>query len=1077
MDRVKQTLLDFSQPIDVPTLDAVVRVMMEGSGKEHAEVNSILTAFKQHPEAWMRVDRILELSQYEFTRFFGLQVLEEAIATRWNVMPREQCEGIKGYIVSMIIKISAEEAEAARQRLFLLKLDKVLVQILKHEWPQNWPTFISDIVGASKTNESLCENNMRILQLLSEDVFDYSATEMTQAKARRLKDTMCDEFVKLFDLCVFVLEMSSKVSLVSATLDTLLRFLNWIPLGYIFETNIIETLVCTFLKVSMFRNIALKCLTEIASLQIGGQYEEKFVAMFTSSIEVIKGLLGHDTNIREAYRVGSDDDQLFVHNLSLYLTAFLKEHSKTIEAGQTPLRELLLLAHSYLVSISEVDDTETFKICLEYWIWLTSGLYNEQPYTMSTVTAHQMYAMPRSSGMGGTPRRRDFYAGILSRVRLVMISKMAKPEEVLVVENEQGEVVREHMKDTDAITMYKNMRECLVYLTHLDYLDTEKLMTKKLERQVDDSEWSWKNLNTLCWAIGSISGAMAEEDEKRFLVNVIKDLLGLCEKKRGKDNKAVIASNIMYIVGQYPRFLRAHWKFLKTVINKLFEFMHETHDGVQDMACDTFIKIAQKCRRHFVTVQVGEVCPFVEEIITTMPTIVCDLQPLQIHTFYEAVGHMIGAQSDALLRERWIEQFMHMPNQIWESIVDDARNNPSVLENLDRVRQLSNILKINIRACTSIGHAFVSQLARIYYDMLNVYKCVSEIVSMAISSHGETATRMPICKAIFGVKKDTLKLIETWVTRSEDPAVVMEKFLPPLFDAVLNDYQRNIPQAREPEVLFVLASIINKLKNHITPNVPMIFNAVFGCTLDMINKDFEVFPEHRTNFFLLLEALTRNCFAAFFMIPPDQFKLVIDSIVWAFRHTMRNVAETGLVVLYELLQNVNQGDVTIAQMFFQTYLLQVMQHMFAVLTDMQHKAGFKMHATILAHCFYLVESGRVTVPLYDSILPRLPSISNSQYLRDFVARLLSGAFPHLTPIQIEASVNGMAQLCQDLPSFKKHLRDFLVQIKEFAGQDNRDLFLEETENDRNREIEEKRKAQLAIPGLLNPFDRPEEMAD
>lgn len=78
----------------------------------------------------------------------------------------------------------------------------------------------------------------------------------------------------------------------------------------------------------------------------------------------------------------------------------------------------------------------------------------------------------------------------------------------------------------------------------------------------------------MCWAIGSISGAMHEEDEKRFLVTVIKDLLGLCEQKKGKDNKAIIASNIMYVVGQYPRFLRAHWKFLKTVVNKLFEFMH-----------------------------------------------------------------------------------------------------------------------------------------------------------------------------------------------------------------------------------------------------------------------------------------------------------------------------------------------------------------------------------------------------------------------------------------------------------------------------------------------------------------------
>ena len=36
-------------------------------------------------------------------------------------------------------------------------------------------------------------------------------------------------------------------------------------------------------------------------------------------------------------------------------------------------------------------------------------------------------------------------------------------------------------------------------------------------------------------------GAMHEEDEKRFLVTVIKELLGLCEQKRGKDNKVRLA--------------------------------------------------------------------------------------------------------------------------------------------------------------------------------------------------------------------------------------------------------------------------------------------------------------------------------------------------------------------------------------------------------------------------------------------------------------------------------------------------------------------------------------------------------
>ena len=90
----------------------------------------------------------------------------------------------------------------------------------------------------------------------------------------------------------------------------------------------------------------------------------------------------------------------------------------------------------------------------------------------------------------------------------------------------------------------------------------------------------------------------------------------------------------------------------------------ETHDGVQDMACDTFIKIAQKCRRHFVQVQVGEVMPFIEEILNGINTIICDLQPQQVHTFYEAVGLMIGAQTEQQAQEHLIERYMLLPNQV-----------------------------------------------------------------------------------------------------------------------------------------------------------------------------------------------------------------------------------------------------------------------------------------------------------------------------------------------------------------------------------------------------------------------------
>jgi exportin-1 len=40
----------------------------------------------------------------------------------------------------------------------------------------------------------------------------------------------------------------------------------------------------------------------------------------------------------------------------------------------------------------------------------------------------------------------------------------------------------------------------------------------------------------------------------------------------------------------------------------------------------------------------------------------------------------------------------------------------------------------------------------------------------------------------------------------------MNNFIPPLLEAVLIDYQNNIPDARDPEVLSLMCVIINRFK-------------------------------------------------------------------------------------------------------------------------------------------------------------------------------------------------------------------------------------------------------------------------
>ena len=92
--------------------------------------------------------------------------------------------------------------------------------------------------------------------------------------------------------------------------------------------------------------------------------------------------------------------------------------------------------------------------------------------------------------------------------------------------------------------------------------------------------------------------------------------------------------------------------------------------------------------------------------------------------------------------------------------------------------------------------------------MLNVYRCLS----VAIAENGEIVTKQPLIRAMRTVKTETLRLISTWVGKSNDAKLVCDNFIPPLLDAVLGDYQRNVPNAREPEVLSTMATFVNKLE-------------------------------------------------------------------------------------------------------------------------------------------------------------------------------------------------------------------------------------------------------------------------
>ena len=108
------------------------------------------------------------------------------------------------------------------------------------------------------------------------------------------------------------------------------------------------------------------------------------------------------------------------------------------------------------------------------------------------------------------------YPQILFDVKQIMFDYMAKPKEVLLTIDENGEVEEEYIKDTENIALYETMRETLIYLANSNTDEMISIVNQRLEQMQAagrEHKINFDTLNKLCWALGSMSGCMNVEKE------------------------------------------------------------------------------------------------------------------------------------------------------------------------------------------------------------------------------------------------------------------------------------------------------------------------------------------------------------------------------------------------------------------------------------------------------------------------------------------------------------------------------------------------------------------------------------
>jgi len=102
----------------------------------------------------------------------------------------------------------------------------------------------------------------------------------------------------------------------------------------------------------------------------------------------------------------------------------------------------------------------------------------------------------------------------------------------------------------------------------------------------------------------------------------------------------------------------------------------------------------------------------------------------------------------------------------------------------------------------------------------------------------------------------------------------------------------------------------------------------------------------------------------------------------------------------ELINNIaEKTDAQTSNLFFNQFFIPILQDVFFVLTDQDHKAGFKTQSMLLMRMFYFVfpadgSPPKIQGPIYQPDQVQ-PGTGNREFLTQFVSNLLRSAFANL----------------------------------------------------------------------------------
>jgi exportin-1 len=634
----------------------------------------------------------------------------------------------------------------------------------------------------------------------------------------------------------------------------------------------------------------------------------------------------------------------------------------------------------------------------------------------------------------------SFYAPFFPPVRRILINKMERPEDIIVVDGEMGELVRAENRDTVTLELYRVMKEALVFLTNIDPRDTLAAV-RELFAQLQE-QWSDDRLNSLTWSVGAISGALPVTEESNFLCDLLANLLAMNADARESRTRAFLAEGILFICAQHPRFLTSHPTLMKAVIEKLLEFMHHDILGVREMAVHSFRTIASKCRRRFLSPQKAE-APLIDQIIPEMERHCAELAPELIVEMYEALATIIAGYPEGGARALQGRDMMKQMTAAWNSQL--AQFDPA---NVDCLRRLATISQANVAVADALGPAFHMQFERMFESIAGIYPeiCLKAAEMVQNVQHWDRFEEFRLYRVISSA---IVSILIRYCQSVAQTVHIVKDILPRIAEAFLPIFSQVHPECRTSEILTLIAQIATRVKEQISPYVPHIWATVFHPTFAILRDDHDGFPDFRFAMAGFLEAFARHCPDTVLNFPPEEIDNVVAMLELGVQDPGDDICRAYLKAMYGMVSMVDgRASIDFKAPFFAAFFDRILQTAFSVMADTFHKFAFKEQVRLIRKLLLVGTALNNQARLAEMLFHNFQT-HDLKFYHELAGHMLENAGNEAV--------------------FQEGMKDFLILVKEYSYSD---AHLNQDEIDaHNRAIAE---ANSQIPGLIGPPEETDE---